>query len=614
MYTKQNDTYDRITYKSSVDLTGASAIFKMEARDGTLLVNAAAEIIGNELVYQLQPGDTIRNGLHRAEFTVTFTDGKEKTFPEDGYLQINISKDIDTNRDTETVERIAVEVSLIEDAKNDAIAAADSANTQAEYAKTQGDYASTQGTYAKDQGDIAKLRTDELNGVDATQFKDRQDEFDAQLAQNTAQVVELAGIKLADLPEPIYIAHRGGANVYPENTMEAFKAAISAGVKILEIDMQKLSDNVVSVMHDETLDRTTTSTGNVKAQNSISWQSIVVDMGNWFNSKLGDTHAPTMDEVFTQLGRKAVIWADVKYEGTAQLVTDAIKKYHLEDSVVLQSSLSNEITYALNAGVQVSYMDPTEPATELVVMGVKYVSCINTTSETRIQELKDAGLKVIIYIVDRHVKRDEFLSLGVNGFITDDPVYVTGQGYKLTKAPFPTGFRYHGHIATNKGVYQDGGWGFPTSITSKDFVLQGWGSPIGKTSYKLKASIKFTEIQAGGNSANIFICANDDNIFSDALTEKEKGYQVIFRSDGMIIIYRMDGTTYASLGSKTFAPIVAGQTITVEVDVNSTSVTVTRTDIAAPNTHSTTDTTYRGGYFHMGRNTAGVIFSNVEII
>ena len=64
---------------------------------------------------------------------------------------------------------------LVNSAEN-AIGAADEANTQAVFAQTQG-------AYAKAEGDKAAQRTTELNGVDAVQFKDRQDAFDVQMGK-----------------------------------------------------------------------------------------------------------------------------------------------------------------------------------------------------------------------------------------------------------------------------------------------------------------------------------------------------------------------------------------------------------------------------------------------
>src|SRR5271157_1965236 len=59
------------------------------------------------------------------------------------------------------------------------------------------------------------------------------------------------------------IAHRGASAEYPENTLAAFSAAIEAGADMCELDVQRTIDRVAVVIHDDTLDRTTTGRGAV---------------------------------------------------------------------------------------------------------------------------------------------------------------------------------------------------------------------------------------------------------------------------------------------------------------------------------------------------------------
>ncbi len=68
-----------------------------------------------------------------------------------------------------------------------------------------------------------------------------------------------------DLPRdrPVVIAHRGGADLWPENTIEAFQGALALGSDVLEMDIYATADGVPVVIHDETVDRTTNGTGRV---------------------------------------------------------------------------------------------------------------------------------------------------------------------------------------------------------------------------------------------------------------------------------------------------------------------------------------------------------------
>src|SRR5215216_7029064 len=62
------------------------------------------------------------------------------------------------------------------------------------------------------------------------------------------------------------IAHRGGPTNAPENTLAAFRNAITHGADWLEFDVQMTKDGALVVIHDETVDRTTDGTGAVGNQ------------------------------------------------------------------------------------------------------------------------------------------------------------------------------------------------------------------------------------------------------------------------------------------------------------------------------------------------------------
>ena len=49
---------------------------------------------------------------------------------------------------------------------------------------------------------------------------------------------------------PLVHAHRGGAALYPENTIEAMVNAVRIGVPVMELDLQVTKDSLVVVSHD----------------------------------------------------------------------------------------------------------------------------------------------------------------------------------------------------------------------------------------------------------------------------------------------------------------------------------------------------------------------------
>jgi glycerophosphoryl diester phosphodiesterase len=79
---------------------------------------------------------------------------------------------------------------------------------------------------------------------------------------------------------PLVYAHRGGAALRPENTLDAFDHGLSFGADGLELDVHLSKDGVVVVHHDATLERTTNGRGAVAARTAAELAQL--DAGFWF--------------------------------------------------------------------------------------------------------------------------------------------------------------------------------------------------------------------------------------------------------------------------------------------------------------------------------------------
>lgn len=80
-----------------IDLTGATAKFLMMDWDGVVKVNATATITnptGGQLQYDWVSADTDMPGAYRAEFEVTFSDGKKMTVPNDSYIHVSVTREV----------------------------------------------------------------------------------------------------------------------------------------------------------------------------------------------------------------------------------------------------------------------------------------------------------------------------------------------------------------------------------------------------------------------------------------------------------------------------------------------------------------------------------------
>ncbi len=95
------------------------------------------------------------------------------------------------------------------------------------------------------------------------------------------------------------IGHRGAAAHAPENTLEGIGEAASRGARWVEVDAKLTGDGVVILMHDDTLDRTTTGSGAVAGASYATIKTL--DAGLWFGSDWRGVRVPTLAEALALL-------------------------------------------------------------------------------------------------------------------------------------------------------------------------------------------------------------------------------------------------------------------------------------------------------------------------
>lgn len=92
---KRGATRPALRYSAGVDLTGATARFVMADRPGAVpVVDAPAEVAGEDLIYRWAATDTLTARAYYAEFHVTFLSGGVQVFPTDAYLAVEIMADL----------------------------------------------------------------------------------------------------------------------------------------------------------------------------------------------------------------------------------------------------------------------------------------------------------------------------------------------------------------------------------------------------------------------------------------------------------------------------------------------------------------------------------------
>ena len=135
-------------------------------------------------------------------------------------------------------------------------------------------------------------------------------------------------------------AHRGWRSRYPENTMEAFRAAVKLGVDQIETDIRITKDGELVLIHDDKVDRTTNGSGKVCEMTLAELRAL--DAGN--GEKI-----PTLMELMELVKDHPAMTLDLELkeyptEGREEIafevcdrVLDIVDSYGFTDRVVINS-------------------------------------------------------------------------------------------------------------------------------------------------------------------------------------------------------------------------------------------------------------------------------------
>jgi glycerophosphoryl diester phosphodiesterase len=96
-------------------------------------------------------------------------------------------------------------------------------------------------------------------------------------------------------PYPRWIAHRGAGKLAPENTLAAFRLGAAHGYRMFECDAKLSADGVPFLMHDATLDRTTSGHGTGGTQ---PWSTLSqLDAGGWHSRAFAGEPLATLENL-----------------------------------------------------------------------------------------------------------------------------------------------------------------------------------------------------------------------------------------------------------------------------------------------------------------------------
>lgn len=135
-------------------------------------------------------------------------------------------------------------------------------------------------------------------------------------------------------------AHRGNWRNSAENSILAFQDCINEGLDGIEVDLQMTKDSVLIIMHDETLDRTTTGSGKVSDYtiDELRKLRLLTPIGVKTRQTI-----PTFEQVLLLAKDKILIQVD-KWKAYGQQVADLAKKYNCERQIILRTTDNSKAT------------------------------------------------------------------------------------------------------------------------------------------------------------------------------------------------------------------------------------------------------------------------------
>ncbi len=178
---------------------------------------------------------------------------------------------------------------------------------------------------------------------------------------------------LRERGQTVIAAHRGGpAPGFAENAIPTFEHTLSAAPAMLEIDIAETRDDVLVLMHDDTLERTTTGAGPVRDITLAELQALrLEDEGG----QTLDGHPPTLREALDWAAGRTVLELDVKRGVSYEDVIAEVRAADAVNRVIF-------ITYSLPAAIRVHRLAP-----ELMIS-------VNIASEAELDELARAGINL----------------------------------------------------------------------------------------------------------------------------------------------------------------------------------------------------------------------------
>ncbi len=164
-------------------------------------------------------------------------------------------------------------------------------------------------------------------------------------ALNAADRVDQLRAKLfsRDIPDVLVVAHRGDWRYQPENSIPALEYSVKIGVDVVEVDLQRTKDGVLILMHDATLDRTTSGKGKVAEKTIDEIKKLTLKNGCGIRTP---HKVPTLEETLVALKGRVLINLD-KADRYFDEVYALLKKTGTARQIIMKGGKPNDEVLSL---------------------------------------------------------------------------------------------------------------------------------------------------------------------------------------------------------------------------------------------------------------------------
>ncbi|MCH7587322.1 MAG: glycerophosphodiester phosphodiesterase [Chloroflexi bacterium] len=231
---------------------------------------------------------------------------------------------------------------------------------------------------------------------------------------------------------PLVIAHRGASAYAPENTLAAFRLAEELGAQAIELDVKLTKDERVVVLHDATLERTTSGRGPLS---KFSYEEIKhLDAGSSFGPTFAKEIIPTLEQVFIHLGSGMLINIELTnyanpFDALPAKVVEIVRRAGNASQILFSS-------FSVIALIRARRMAPEIPTGLLVrnstamwltalmqrLLKVEYFHPQDGMVTARmLDKIRNMNMAVNVWTVNDQSRMRTLLDMGVAGLITDEP-------------------------------------------------------------------------------------------------------------------------------------------------------------------------------------------------